>query len=1080
MEAGYIRSLVPSSGMGVRSGGGTSSAGGASNWELAFNPSYRSLGVLAQAAARLEATATRTQAAAAELWVSTTPRDSKTNSVQTTPRSVTTHLPPSPFATNSTALAAAVEGSSKICLPSQKAAASGLIPASVVDEPETERSPERRIGLERAMRPVPKLSAGGITRMTSAPVMRAAPFSMKVVARSRSPSCGGEEDKRGLIRRMRARRHLEDALSEGQRAAVLEAAVRLAKEADCSPQRIEDAKNKLGLVRELEDALVATDVLRVQEALVAAARGGVNAHVALACEKLPPDVVKCIEQVALQMPPPPPAATRSLSEASATGRIRASSLQPSITTEDSGDLAAEAAARQQRRTQELAAQAVVRQERRIVAARGAAESRLWAANDLDSLQVALTAARDVGVDASTIKEHQAFVENASHAWVSLQRVFMSFDCAAVQAALDVARGTKLGALKLSGCERSLQWMKVFNEQKFGNAFRFQADTPATEIIERVMELRSVILEGRCLLIPCGLEACFALAEKELGKLSALESLVAVVSKAKEVDIETGELDVLEHAKRAILKSVKDVMRAGLCESNVAFADAVRKRIHNKVQDRKGAVRVFCRIRPLSVEEIATGIQAAVTCTDPHTVMMDKPEDPSPRRQSQSSNPGTPRGGTPRRESSLSRDEPRQEESFGFFDACWSPGSQEQVFDNVRELVQSAVDGHNLTIFTYGQTGAGKTYTMYGKCEQPLNSGARKSVRGTQLVHYNPIGRPSSSNIRPSPNLPGRMRSGSRVGGPEMARAMSILEGPGEDPGICVRAANELFRLLQQSEDYFGYSVSFSMVELYCQRYIDLLDPTSDKTLKQRMTSQGEVYVENLHEEPMTSAADIKKWIMMGNRERHQRETACNAQSSRSHTVCIVKITTESRETGIKRQGKMLLVDLAGSERVKRSDVVGTGMREAIEVNRSLSALGDVLVALQKGEQHIPYRNHELTQLMQDSIGGTAKTLMFLNVSPAPCHLDETRVSLEFAQRIKSVVNKPQVGGQAKVASQRGSGPSPGASRRFSAMSARVCVQSSTLSPKTSPRTGRSLVATSSSRSSLIGPPMSSARPRQAP
>jgi len=402
-----------------------------------------------------------------------------------------------------------------------------------------------------------------------------------------------------------------------------------------------------------------------------------------------------------------------------------------------------------------------------------------------------------------------------------------------------------------------------------------------------------------------------------------------------------------------------------------------------------------------------------------------------------SSPGTPRGGvgTPR--------EDRREDTFNFFDACWAPGSQEQVFDNVRELIQSAVDGQNLTIFTYGQTGAGKTYTMYGKGDSAPSAGPRRaSFRGGSSPSFSPMPRPAP---RIGTVNPIRLRSGSKQGSgleclrdqprdsPKTSARDSTTSGASsprlpletaptpvgtsnstcvgtdaghEDAGICTRAANELFRLLHQSEAHFIFSVTFSMVELYCQRYIDLLDPHTEKTLKQRKTTEGEVYLENVLEEAVRTPDDIRCLMKIGARERHQRETACNAESSRSHTVCIVKLFSESRETGLKRSSKMLLVDLAGSERVKRSDVAGTGMREAIEVNRSLSALGDVLVAIQRGEQHIPYRNHELTQLMQDSIGGSAKTLMFLNVSPAPCHLDETRVSLEFAQRIKSVMNKP--------------------------------------------------------------------------
>lgn len=135
----------------------------------------------------------------------------------------------------------------------------------------------------------------------------------------------------------------------------------------------------------------------------------------------------------------------------------------------------------------------------------------------------------------------------------------------------------------------------------------------------------------------------------------------------------------------------------------------------------------------------------------------------------------------------------------------------------------------------------------------------------------------------------------------------------------------------------------------------------------------------------------------------------NAASSRSHLLVCLKIVSTNRKTGQKLRGKLLLVDLAGSERVKRSEVSGEGLREACEINTSLSALGDVINALSRGDsRHVPYRNHELTQVMQDSIGGTAKTLMFVNLSPAACNRDESVMSLGFAQRAKRVVNNASV------------------------------------------------------------------------
>merc|ERR1712032_1641410 len=142
----------------------------------------------------------------------------------------------------------------------------------------------------------------------------------------------------------------------------------------------------------------------------------------------------------------------------------------------------------------------------------------------------------------------------------------------------------------------------------------------------------------------------------------------------------------------------------------------------------------------------------------------------------------------------------------------------------------------------------------------------------------------------------------------------------------------------------------------------------------------------------------------------------NLESSRSHVLFIMKVKQMNRERGRMTQGKLLLVDLAGSERVKRSDVSGVGLKEAIEVNRSLTALADVIAALARGEKHVPYRNHELTQVMQDSLGGSAKALMFTNLSPAGCHREETLTSLKFAQRVKGAIRTVPNSGRPSIES----------------------------------------------------------------
>merc|ERR1719373_521487 len=130
----------------------------------------------------------------------------------------------------------------------------------------------------------------------------------------------------------------------------------------------------------------------------------------------------------------------------------------------------------------------------------------------------------------------------------------------------------------------------------------------------------------------------------------------------------------------------------------------------------------------------------------------------------------------------------------------------------------------------------------------------------------------------------------------------------------------------------------------------------------------------------------------------------NSESSRSHLVLIITIVSVNKETKSQLRGKILICDLAGSERLKKSMATAEKQKEAIEINKSLTALGDVIEALTRRHKQVPYRNHKLTQIMQDSLGGTAKTLMFVNCSPAWSNINETVMSLHYAARAKRITN----------------------------------------------------------------------------
>merc|ERR1712048_632045 len=134
----------------------------------------------------------------------------------------------------------------------------------------------------------------------------------------------------------------------------------------------------------------------------------------------------------------------------------------------------------------------------------------------------------------------------------------------------------------------------------------------------------------------------------------------------------------------------------------------------------------------------------------------------------------------------------------------------------------------------------------------------------------------------------------------------------------------------------------------------------------------------------------------GIERRHVTSTAMNAESSRSHLILIITIESTNRKSKEVATGKLTLCDLAGSERLKKSEVAGDAMKEAQSINKSLTALGDVIEALTKHAKHVPYRNHKLTQLLSDSIGGNAKTLMFVNCSPSSDNVEETNSSFSYA------------------------------------------------------------------------------------
>ncbi|XP_065843071.1 uncharacterized protein [Oscarella lobularis] len=302
------------------------------------------------------------------------------------------------------------------------------------------------------------------------------------------------------------------------------------------------------------------------------------------------------------------------------------------------------------------------------------------------------------------------------------------------------------------------------------------------------------------------------------------------------------------------------------------------------------------------------------------------------------------------EYSIVVDTPRGVKEFQF-DSVFAPEhGQEFVYEDTSRLIQSAVDGYNVCIFAYGQTGSGKTYTMVGELSM-------------------------DSPIR----------------------------------GVAPRAMKQLFDVMKENSSKFSFSVSCYMLELYNDQLIDLFSEAKKEAPKLdiKKDKKGMVFVQGSVMKSVNSTQELFDLFEAGSQNRHVASTKMNAESSRSHLVFAVIVESTNLSNGQVLKGKLSLVDLAGSERAAKTGATAEQLREAQSINKSLSALGDVISALSSEQSFIPYRNNKLTMLMQDSLGGNAKTLMFVNISPADYNCDETVISLTYASRVKLITNDAQ-------------------------------------------------------------------------
>ncbi|KAH7328228.1 P-loop containing nucleoside triphosphate hydrolase protein [Stachybotrys elegans] len=300
--------------------------------------------------------------------------------------------------------------------------------------------------------------------------------------------------------------------------------------------------------------------------------------------------------------------------------------------------------------------------------------------------------------------------------------------------------------------------------------------------------------------------------------------------------------------------------------------------------------------------------------------------------------------------SCSLDSKEAQGSFTFDRVFDMSCKQQDIFDfSIRPTVDDILNGYNGTVFAYGQTGAGKSYTMMG------------------------------TNIDDD-----------------------------EGRGVIPRIVEQIFASIMSSPSTIEYTVRVSYMEIYMEKIRDLLAPQNDNLPVHEEKNRG-VYVKGLLEIYVSSVQEVYEVMRRGGNARAVAATNMNQESSRSHSIFVITIGQKNVETGSAKSGQLFLVDLAGSEKVGKTGASGQTLEEAKKINKSLSALGMVINALTDGKSsHVPYRDSKLTRILQESLGGNSRTTLIINCSPSSYNDAETLSTLRFGTRAKSIKNKAKV------------------------------------------------------------------------
>lgn len=445
-----------------------------------------------------------------------------------------------------------------------------------------------------------------------------------------------------------------------------------------------------------------------------------------------------------------------------------------------------------------------------------------------------------------------------------------------------------------------------------------------------------------------LEAQLSASQTQLTNLQSEVERATLAVSAMKAELQVGQ----DRARDAEMKAEKKVREAeeerdrriAEIEEELRTAETIRRKLHNQVQELKGNIRVFARVRPVlphelsnpeGVADIAYGDERTAQETGQSQIVV-----------------------TSRSESAMGKE--REQINQFTFDKIFAPqAGQKEVFEEISMLAQSVLDGYNVCIFAYGQTGSGKSWTMEGAQDE-------------------------------------------------------------ENAGLIPRAIDMIFKVSGQLKDRgWKYQMEGQFLEVYNEVINDLLGNGQFDTKRHeiKLDKDGKISVTEAVSVPLSNPKQVHTLLERAQSRRAVAATLMNERSSRSHSVFTLKVKGVNPLTDEKCEAMLNLVDLAGSERIEKS---GAGenkdrLKEAININKSLSALADVIGALGQGQQggHVPYRNSTLTRLLQTSLSGSSKTLMLCNLSPLATHLGETLCSLRFATK----VNTTQVG-QAKKAISR--------------------------------------------------------------